>query len=176
MQQESLKPNFIISTIAILNEILSKIQGYDDLCVYTHGISKGKNSFYKSNPSAMQHVILNNQNYLPFSPLDFHNQKKDTQLSSKIEGLEGENAVEIDIKERISMLEKFKIVSPNTEPTMKQTFYPHKNSSLSQESEEEETKYKPFNIMRNSRAERMEKFEEKAFTPRAPYNMNKEEH
>ncbi|CAI2382802.1 unnamed protein product [Moneuplotes crassus] len=166
--QETIKPNFVISTIFILNEVLSKILCYDDHCAYDTRIGGKRGSFYKSNSKEIQDKITKQETCQPLALIDFHCTKKDNNLCQRVSHIETSQAEDIGIQERISILEKFKSESPPSHLNIKKTLYPTPDLLDSQESEEEEEEYRPFNIMRNSRAERMERFGNKAMTPRAP--------
>lgn len=69
--QKSIKPSFIISSFAILSEVLSKLQFYDDSSIYNSKVEKGSTSFYKANPKAMDQMI-NSHQCVSISALDFN--------------------------------------------------------------------------------------------------------
>lgn len=164
--QETVRPNFVISSIFVLNEVLMKIRCYDDHRAYGDNIYGKPKMFYKSNPVVIKGMIKEEENFQPIGGIDFH--CKSGQPVPRVSLLDNQQAEEIDVKERISMLEKFKNESPPVRVGDKFQ-YPNPDFEPSEESEEDEDmEFRPYNIMRNSRAERTEKFEENVRTPRAP--------
>jgi hypothetical protein len=59
--QMKIKPSFLISSMSILNEVLSKLQFYDDSSIYQSKDEMGTASFYTSNPRAMEKIIGSHQ-------------------------------------------------------------------------------------------------------------------
>ena len=59
--RNSIKPSFLISSTAILSEVLSKLQFYDDSSVYDRSLSKDRSSFFKSNAWGLSKLIDSHQ-------------------------------------------------------------------------------------------------------------------
>ena len=159
----SIKPSFIISSFSILSEVLSKLQFYDDSSLYNSKAETGKEQFYKSNPHMMQQIIDSHE-YTSFNCLETGKRRDDLhQSSQRLDSYEGEQAEELEAKEKISILEKIK------------SEYVIRDESEGEDDDEEES-YIPYNIMRNSRSLRTSKHSvEKRRTPRGnPFSEAKD--
>ena len=119
----------------------------------------------------MEHVITSNK-YLPLSPNE-HNIQDGNQ---NLDIIEGEQAEDLgNLNGRASILEKYKSSSSPPKLDFKHhSFGEIQEFSLSQE-EDIQPAFTPFNINRNSRAERMEKYLDSLSSPRTPIEKRESE-